>query len=210
MYSIETSWDNVALNFVFDTAARNYRIYKNSLSKKGDQDIVLHNINVFHVFIHENMKFYHQLSKQTTAFEYSSLSARKAHVLSALAAESTWAFLALKVLDFTGKASFCHPTFLTGPASFKLWTRVASSGQLEKKRFILIFLLTVAVGLSKMGSRCLDAVTSAGQHLCPVRPTCPKSDFYSNTIKKDWGMCLIRWHDPFFHFLLLLQFRANT
>lgn len=27
----------------------------------------------FQVFIHENMKFYHQLSKQTTTFEYSSL-----------------------------------------------------------------------------------------------------------------------------------------
>lgn len=30
----------------------------------------------FQVFIHENMKFYHQLSKQTTTFEYSSLSVR--------------------------------------------------------------------------------------------------------------------------------------
>lgn len=40
----------------------------------------------FHVFIHENMKFYHRLSKQTTTFEYSSLSVRllllRAHELS--------------------------------------------------------------------------------------------------------------------------------
>lgn len=137
----------------------------------------------FHLLIHENMKFYHQLSDQTTAFEYNSPSVR---LLLLRAHELSWL---LKFLILQEKLHFVTLLFLTGPAGFKLWTRVTSSGQLVKKQFILIFLLTAAVGLSKKGSRCLDAVTSAVitsfEHLCPVRPTCPKSDFYSNIIKED-------------------------